>query len=203
MPIGPLLVLFGYACGSIPFGVLLARRAAVDVRRAGSGNIGAANVARTAGAALGLATLAADALKGALPALFARALTGDAAIVAATGVAAFLGHVFPVALRFAGGKGVATALGVLAVVCPLGAVGGVAAFAVVFALVRFVSLASIAGALAAPVAVAAAGCGESALAGSVVMTVVIVLRHRENLRRLRAGAEPRFALHKRRAAPEK
>jgi glycerol-3-phosphate acyltransferase PlsY len=201
--IGPLLVLFGYACGSIPFGVLLARRAAVDVRHSGSGNIGAANVARTAGALLGLATLVADVAKAALPAALARALTGDATIVAATGVAAFLGHVFPVTLRFAGGKGVATALGVLLVVCPLGAAGAVATFAAVFVLARFVSLASIAGALAAPVAVALAGGPAQAVEAALVMALVIVARHRENLVRLRAGTEPRFALHKKGASPDK
>jgi len=198
-----LLVLFGYTCGSIPFGVLLARRAAVDVRHAGSGNIGAANVARTAGAALGVATLVADALKGAVPALVAQALTGDPTLAAGAGLAAFVGHVFPIALGFAGGKGVATALGVLAVLCPLGAAGAVGVFALVFALGRWVSVASLAGAVAAPISIAAVGCAHAALEASIAMAVVILLRHRDNLRRLRAGAEPRFALHKNRAAPEK
>ncbi|HZP43942.1 MAG TPA: glycerol-3-phosphate 1-O-acyltransferase PlsY [Candidatus Binatia bacterium] len=203
MPAGPLLVLLGYACGSIPFGVLLARRVAVDVRRAGSGNIGAANVARTAGPALGLATLVADAAKGAVPTLVAGAATGDARVTAAAGLAAFLGHVFPVTLRFAGGKGVATALGVLAVLCPLGALAAVVTFAAVFAAARWVSLASIAAAATAPLATAALGCTRAALATAAVMAAVIAVRHRDNVRRLRAGTEPRFRLREKRAAPEK
>jgi glycerol-3-phosphate acyltransferase PlsY len=197
------LVVVGYLCGSVPWGVLLARRAGIDVRRTGSGNIGAANVARSAGIALGLATLAADAAKGALPVLLARWATGSAAVEAGTGLAAFAGHVFPVSLGFAGGKGVATALGVLAVLAPIAVAVGVAVFAGVLAVGRYVSLASVAGALAAPVAVAALGAPRPALLAACAMTAVIVARHRTNFVRLREGTEPRFVLHKRQAAPGK
>ena len=190
-----LLVVVGYLCGSVPFGVLLARRGGVDPRVAGSGNIGAANVARTAGVGLGVMTLVADALKGALPAL-ARALTDRPALAAAVGVAAFLGHLFPVTLGFAGGKGVATALGVLLTLAPLAAAAAVAVFVLVVRLTRYVSLASVLAALAAPLLVVLFAYPAPVLAASLVMTAFIALRHRDNFRRLRASTEPRLTLHK-------
>jgi glycerol-3-phosphate acyltransferase PlsY len=198
-----LLVVLGYLCGSVPWGVLLARRAGVDVRRTGSGNIGAANVARSAGLGLGLATLAADALKGAVPVVLAHSVGAGPAVAAAAGLAAFLGHVLPVTLGFAGGKGVATALGVLVALVPLAASVGVGVFLLVFLACRYVSLASVLAALAVPIAVAALGEPRAVLAAAAAMTAVIVLRHRGNFARLRAGTEPRFSLHKRQAAPEK
>jgi glycerol-3-phosphate acyltransferase PlsY len=196
-----LLIAFGYVCGSIPFGLLLARRAGVDVRRVGSGNIGAANVARSASTGLGVATLALDAAKGAAPVVLARWIANDV-VGAAAGLAAFLGHVFPLFLGLAGGKGVATALGVLAVLCPPAAAAGLALFVVVFAACRYVSAASIAGAVAATVVAFALSYPASVVATVVAMTLVIVARHRENLVRLRAGTEPRFML-KKQATPMK
>jgi glycerol-3-phosphate acyltransferase PlsY len=186
------LVLVGYVCGSIPFGVLLARRAGVDVRREGSGNIGATNVARTAGKLLGVATLLADGLKGALPVALARSLDASAGVSAATGLAAVLGHVYPLALRFAGGKGVATALGALLVLCPLAVLPAVAVFAAVVGVWRLVSLGSILGATAAAGAAMLLPYPRPVQASAAAMALVIVVRHRDNLRRLRAGTEPRF-----------
>ena len=151
------LVVLGYLAGCVPSGLLLGRRAGIDVRRSGSGNIGATNVARSAGAVLGLATLVADAAKGALPVLLARALDGRPAVATAAGVAAFLGHVFPVTLRFAGGKGVATALGVLLVISPLAVVCALGVFVVAFLLARYVSLASVLAAIVVPIATSALG----------------------------------------------
>jgi glycerol-3-phosphate acyltransferase PlsY len=194
-------VVLGYLAGSVPWGVLLARRAGVDVRTRGSGNIGAANVARTAGAALGAMTLAADVAKGALPVLLASGVGAGPAVVAATGLAAFLGHLFPATLRFAGGKGVATAFGVLLVLAPLAAAVAGAVFAVAFAIGRRVSVASLAGAVAAPLAAAVAPYPTPAVLVALAMSALIVLRHRDNLGRLRAGREPRFTLPKNRAAP--
>jgi glycerol-3-phosphate acyltransferase PlsY len=194
-------ILAGYLCGSIPFGLLLARRAGIDVRQAGSGNIGATNVARTAGARLGLATLVLDALKGALPTAAAAGLTGDTFTTAATGLAAFVGHVFPVTLGFAGGKGVATALGVLVVLCPWVALVAVALFAAVLALGRRVSAASIVGALVAPLAGALLGDPGPVVAATGAMAGIVVLRHRDNLRRLWDGTEPPLSLPKRQAPP--
>src|SRR6185369_15284983 len=144
------LVVLGYLAGCVPSGLLLGRRAGIDVRRHGSGNIGATNVARSAGALLGLATLVADAAKGALPVLVAGVLDGRPAVATAAGVAAFVGHVFPVTLRFAGGKGVATAVGVLLVIAPLALVCALVVFALTFLLTRYVSLGSVLAAIAVP-----------------------------------------------------
>ena len=196
-----LAIAFGYLCGSIPFGLLLARHAGVDVRRVGSGNIGAANVARSASTRLGLATLALDAAKGAVPVALARWLANDQ-VAACAGLAAFLGHVFPIYLRLAGGKGVATALGVLATLCPAVAGAALLTFVAVFAVSRYVSAASIAAALSTPVVAAAFAYPAAVLATIVAMTVVIVVRHRQNLGRLRAGTEPRFVLKKQAAPPK-
>jgi glycerol-3-phosphate acyltransferase PlsY len=194
------LVVLGYACGSIPFGVLFARAAGVDVRRAGSGNIGATNVARTAGAGLGILTLLADAGKGALPVLIASWMGTGPAVAAVAGFAAFIGHVYPPA-GGSGGKGVATALGVHAALCAPAAFVAVAVFAAVFAASRFVSVASVVGALAAPVTARLAGAPTAVVGASAAMSAVIALRHRDNFRRLRAGIEPRFTVHKRQAPP--
>jgi glycerol-3-phosphate acyltransferase PlsY len=195
------LVLLGYACGAVPWGLVLARRASVDVRRTGSGNIGAANVARTAGPLLGVATLAADVAKGALPVLVARRLGADAATEAVVGLAAFAGHVFPVTLGFNGGKGVATALGALAALAPYAALGGLSAFVAVFAVCRFVSVASLVGAVVAGLVAAALGASAPVVVTALAMAAVIVARHRDNLARLRAGTEPRFSLHRKQAPP--
>jgi glycerol-3-phosphate acyltransferase PlsY len=199
--VAPLLVVLGYLIGSIPFGLLLGRLAGVDVRRLGSGNIGAANVTRSAGGWLGLATLVADAAKGAAAVLAARAFGADASIVATTGVAAVLGHCYPITLRFAGGKGVATALGVMATLVPYVALAAAATFALAFALTRRVSVGSTLGALAAPAAALLLGESRAATIACAAVAAVIVVRHLDNLGRLRRGTEPRFTLPKRQAPP--
>ena len=195
------LIVLGYACGSVPWGLLLARRVGVDVRRTGSGNIGATNVARSAGLGLGVATLAADVLKGALPVLIARGFAAGPAVEASAGVAAFVGHVFPITLGFAGGKGVATALGVLVVLAPGAVAWAMTTFLVGFRPFRYVSLASVVAAATAPVAIVLLAYPRPTLVASLAMTAVIVVRHRANLGRLRAGTEPRFVLHKKQALP--
>jgi len=197
-----LLPALGYLCGTVPFGVLWARLAGVDVRRAGSGNIGAANVARTAGMALGLATLAADVLKGALHTVVAQRVGGDA-LAAATGLAAVLGHVFPVTLGFKGGKGVATALGALAMLAPGAALAGLATFAIAVATFGYVSVGSLLGGVVVPLAALALGAPAPTLAAAAAMAALILVRHRDNLHRLRAGTEPRVRLRKKQAAPGK
>jgi glycerol-3-phosphate acyltransferase PlsY len=199
--VAPLLVALGYLIGSIPFGFLLGRLAGVDVRRLGSGNIGAANVTRSAGAWLGLATLVADAAKGSVAVLAARAAGADAAVVATTGVAAVLGHCYPITLRFAGGKGVATALGMMVALVPRVALVAAATFALAFAVTRRVSVGSSLGALAAPVAALLLGETRAATLASAAVAAVIVVRHLDNLGRLRRGTEPRFTLPKRQAPP--
>jgi glycerol-3-phosphate acyltransferase PlsY len=192
------IVLLAYLLGSIPCGLVLTRAfAATDVRRYGSGNIGATNVARVAGWSLGLATLAADALKGWLPVYLARSLPAPAAgaetWATAAALLAFLGHLYPLYTRFrGGGKGVATGLGSFLLLAP-GAVAIVlAVFLVVFGIGRRVSAASLAAAAALPAAVLLTGQGGVVCTGAIVVTVFIFLRHAENIRRLRAGTEPEF-----------
>jgi glycerol-3-phosphate acyltransferase PlsY len=190
-----------YLCGAVPWGVLLARLAGVDPRRAGSGNIGASNVARTAGAALGIATLVLDVAKGTLPPWLAWRATDDVGFAAAAGVAAFVGHVFPVTLGFAGGKGVATALGVLLALCPPAAVVALLVFVLVFAVDRRASVASLAGTAVTAVTPALVGAPGVVAGAAVVMALVVAARHRDNLRRLRAGTEPRLRVHRKQASP--
>jgi glycerol-3-phosphate acyltransferase PlsY len=152
-----LLIFVAYLLGSIPTGLLLARRAGIDPRRSGSGNIGATNVARSAGVRIGLATLAGDATKGALPVMTARWLGLGEQLAASAGVAAVIGHIAPIGLRFRGGKGVATALGALSVLAPWTAAACVAVFAGVAWRHRLVSLASILATITAPAVLLATG----------------------------------------------
>jgi glycerol-3-phosphate acyltransferase PlsY len=197
-----LLIFVAYLLGSIPTGLLLARRAGIDPRRSGSGNIGATNVARSAGVRIGLATLAGDATKGALPVMTARWLGLGEPLAASAGVAAVIGHIAPIGLRFRGGKGVATALGALSVLAPWTAAACVAVFAGVAWRHRLVSLASILATITAPAVLLATGAPAGTTTAMAVVAVLIVLRHHENLRRLMAGTEPRLTLPKERAAPK-
>ncbi len=164
--------------GAVPFGWLLGRLAGVDVRKAGSGNIGATNVARTAGRSLGALTLALDAAKGALPAALGLWLDGDR-LGAGAGCAAVLGHVFSPFLGFRGGKGVATAAGVFAVLDPAALLIALTAFAFAFALARVVGVASVVGAGALAVAALGGGPEVSGLAG--FFAVLVAARHGSNL----------------------
>ncbi|HVH50449.1 MAG TPA: glycerol-3-phosphate 1-O-acyltransferase PlsY, partial [Candidatus Bathyarchaeia archaeon] len=146
------LLLISYLLGSIPFGVIFAKLfGGADVRKAGSGNIGATNVARVAGPAAGVLTLLLDAAKGWLAVWLAgRFMHGEAAFLVAAGFFALLGHCFPLWLRFRGGKGVATAAGVFAALCPEATVAALILFALVVWFWRYVSLGSLAAAAAIP-----------------------------------------------------
>jgi glycerol-3-phosphate acyltransferase PlsY len=184
------LVVVAYFCGSVPFGLLIARRfAGVDVREAGSGNIRATNVARVVGKKLGAVVLLLDALKGAAPVLAARLLIDGPWWHAAIALVAVLGHVFPVWLKFKGGKGVATAAGVLAVLLPWSALAGFAVWGVVMLVMRVSSVGSLLGAAVAVGLAMALGAPVEyqALAGMLVL--VIVWTHRENVKRLIKGKE--------------
>jgi glycerol-3-phosphate acyltransferase PlsY len=188
------LAVLGYLSGSVPYGLLLTRMfRGADVRASGSGNIGATNVARVAGAPLGALVLILDALKGALPVLLARAVSPDAVAPALVGLAAFAGHVAPPWLGFRGGKGVATALGVLAVLAPWAALAAVAAFGLLFALFRVSSVGSLGGGLAA---VLVAWCVEGTPRPAAWLTtglfLLILWTHRGNLGRLLRRREPRL-----------
>jgi glycerol-3-phosphate acyltransferase PlsY len=180
----------GYLLGSIPFGLLLTRLFGLgDIRRIGSGNIGATNVLRTGKKGLALATLLLDGGKGAAAALLARELDPNLAYFAAG--AAFLGHLFPVWLRFKGGKGVATFLGIeLALFWPLGLLCCVAWFLTALTF-RFSSLAALAAAALAPLAALLFGFNALAFL-SLLIALLIFQRHAANIRRLLDGSEPRI-----------
>ena len=186
------VILVAYVAGSIPTGVLLGRAAGVDVRREGSGNIGATNVARTAGRTLGILTLIGDALKGLLPVLLARALGLDEAAVAAAAVATLCGHVFSMFLRLRGGKGVATGVGALLGLAPASLPIPLVIFAATIAATRIVSLASILAVLLTPLAVFFYRYPPPTTAAAIAMALLILYRHRENMSRLLAGTERRF-----------
>ena len=187
-----LLLLFAYVCGSVPTGVWLSRRHGVDPRDVGSGNIGATNVARAIGVSGGVLTLVGDAVKGILPVLIARRLGFSVPVVALTGLAAFLGHLYSCFLGFDGGKGVATALGVLLGLAPATLLVIVPIFLVAASLSRYVSLASLAAAAVTPLLLLVRGYPPAIVGVGVVIAVLIVVRHRDNIRRLRFGTEARL-----------
>jgi glycerol-3-phosphate acyltransferase PlsY len=184
----------GYLCGSIPFGVLLTRWVkGIDVRAQGSGNIGATNVARAAGGRLAVVVLVLDALKGALPILAVRsAVAGSVRLQVLVGLAAFLGHVFPVWLRFRGGKGVATALGVLCVMAPGAAAAGFGTYLVVLAATRVSALGSLLGGLVSVGAAFVLDGSEEVGWLATVLFVLMLWTHRANIHRLARRAERRL-----------
>lgn len=185
-----LWIVIGYLLGSIPFGLLLTRMIGIDIRSVGSGNIGTTNVLRTGNKGLAAATLLLDAGKGAAAVLLGREFGGlEAGMLA--GVAAFLGHCYPVWLKFRGGKGVATFLGVALAAVPLAGVIGLLAWLAGAAATRFSSVGGMTAAAALPVAAWALGAPHSAIA-LAVMAVVLVWKHRENIARLREGTESRI-----------
>jgi len=192
-----LLVAAGYLAGSIPFGYLAGRLLLdVDVRAVGSGNIGATNVARAGGRRLGIAVLLLDAAKAIVPILIARRVLGAGPEgelgVVAVAVAAFAGHLFPVWLGFRGGKGVATGFGIFAVLSPWGAIAGGAAYGVAYAATRISSVGSLAGTAVCVIGtfVVLDPSRPTPWAG-LCIGLLILLRHRDNVRRLLSGEEGR------------
>jgi len=191
-----LAVAAGYLLGSIPFGLLLTRAAGLgDVRNIGSGNIGATNVLRTGHKGLAALTLVLDALKGTAAVLIGHWIgaLGGVAILASllAGLAAFLGHIFPVWLGFRGGKGVATYIGVLLGIDWRAALGFCVVWLLVAALTRYSSLSALVAALAVPVGLLA--IGESATGVlAAALSLMLIYKHRANIRRLAAGEEPRI-----------
>jgi glycerol-3-phosphate acyltransferase PlsY len=187
-----LVTILAYLLGSVPTGVVVSRIAGVDVRSVGSGNVGATNVSRAAGRGAGLLTLFCDIGKGLAAVALAGWLGTTSISRQLAAVAALLGHAFPVFLRFSGGKGVATGFGVCLALVPQAMILPVVLFAVTFGATRIVSVASIVGALTTPVSMAVMGAGWPDIVVGVLLGMVILERHQDNLRRLRAGAEPRF-----------
>ena len=209
-----IVAVMAYLLGSIPFGYLLVRIfRGEDIRLTGSGNIGATNVARSGAKGLGIATLILDALKGALAVWLAAVLAGSKynlcgdfiqhpcalalRMMSLAALFAVLGHVFPVWLRFKGGKGVATALGVFCVLFPAAILVALAIFILTVIVTRYVSLGSILGAIAFPVAayfLQSTDAVSLLLASSV--SLIVVLKHHQNISRLLSGTESRFGSSK-------
>lgn len=183
----------GYLVGSVPVAWLIVRWVTgQDLRRRGSGNVGATNALRSTGWRAGALVAILDIAKGALAAAMGGAVTGSQAGSAAAGVAALVGHAYPVWLGFHGGKGVAPAAGVFALLTPLPAGVSVLAFFVVALTTRLVSLASLAGALILVATVVGLGASNEAAAAAAAASGLIVWRHRDNIGRLAAGTEPRL-----------
>lgn len=191
-----------YLVGSIPFGFVVARLSGVaDIRRHGSGNIGATNVLRTLGWLPALGVLALDAAKGTVAVLLMRWLGGGLEWQTLAGIVAMGGHTWPVLLRFRGGRGVATGMGVLLGLNPLAALASALVFVAVVALTRYVSLGSMLAVLPAVVVLwLDGGTGAEALLASLG-AALIIWRHRPNIQRLLAGTEHKFSPHGSTAAP--
>jgi glycerol-3-phosphate acyltransferase PlsY len=203
-----LLVIVAYLIGSIPFGYLIVRmRGGGDVRRTGSGGTGATNVSRRAGKAAGILTLILDALKGASAVVLAgvalsqhRATVNVKWVVAAAAIAAIAGHIFPVWLRFRGGKGVATAAGAFFMVAPFALLCAGIVFVAVVSLTRYVSLASLVAVISMPfflwlqkLLVQPAADIKPPLTAAVIGALLIIFAHRGNIARLRSGSESKFS----------
>ena len=202
---GPVAAVAAYLLGSLPWSYLIVRlHRGIDVRTIGSRSAGATNVLRASGKWAALLALLLDAAKGTAAVVLARALEVGAWWLAAAAAAAVAGHVFPLFLGFRGGKGVATAAGVLAPLVPWAALGALAVFVVMVAWKRYVSLGSVSAAAALPLAVGAgwwygayptsggADPGPALVAGTAAIAVLVIVKHRANLARLRAGTESRL-----------
>ena|SRR5919198_4446966 len=186
------LILFAYLSGSIPTGYIVGWLVGVDVRKTGSGNIGATNVTRVLGKKQGLLTLIADIAKGFMPVFVAVQLHSSVTATAFVAVAAFLGHLYPIFLKFKGGKGVATALGAFLGVAPIASLILIALFAAIVLSSRIVSLSSMIAAAAAPVVLWFFSYPLVLIGMSAFFAAMIIVRHRTNIKRLLAGTEPKL-----------
>lgn len=188
---GLLSIVIAYFLGSIPFGYLLTRLATGrDVRQSGSGNIGATNVLRTAGRKLGIATLALDIAKGTLAVVTAQWLTGDANVMAIAALAVCVGHVFPVFLKFQGGKAVATFAGAFGYLMPIPLLATIVLFVVAVIVSKQVSLGSILGALMFPIgAWLILHPSWVELFAAFASSALVIYRHKSNIQRIQAGTE--------------
>lgn len=187
---GAVTLLLAYLLGSVPFGVILGRAwTGVDIRKHGSGNIGATNVLRTLGLRFALATFVLDALKGVLPVLLARAAGQGPGVAALAGIAAVAGHNWPVFLSFRGGKGIATSWGFITAAAPAAGLAFALVWIAVVIVTHYASLGSMIGAAAAPIVCLLVGASWQYVAACVVIAVFAVIRHGANIRRLLAGNE--------------
>jgi glycerol-3-phosphate acyltransferase PlsY len=186
------VIVAAYLLGSIPFALLMARRAGADLRAVGSGNLGAANVMRVSGVRSGVMVALLDVAKGAASVWLADRLSGGSAAPAVAGLAAILGHVYPVWLKFRGGKGVATACGVFSVLTPAAMPAALVVFVATVWLTKYISAGSILATMALPPIAYAVGSPLPAVVSALLAATLIVFRHRSNLWRLRAGTERRL-----------
>jgi glycerol-3-phosphate acyltransferase PlsY len=187
-------IFLGYLTGSVPFAYLLARRAGIDVRRAGSGNVGAANVLRTTGTWRGVIVMALDVTKGIAAVAMAYIIAGSVVLAAVTGAAAVVGHIYPVWLRFHGGKGVAVAAGVFTMLSPAATGIAAALFLITVTMTRYISLGSIAASIALPSAAWLVGEPRAVVLSATGTAALILFRHRGNVSRLRSGTERRMGV---------
>lgn len=194
-------VLAAYLLGAIPFGYLAGRLRGVDIRTLGSRNVGATNVFRTLGKPIGIAVMVLDIAKGVAAAVLARVITDDPWPLIAAG-AAVAGHVYPLWLRFRGGKGVAVGGGVAIGLVPLAALVLVPVWVLVIALTRYVSLGSIIVAVAFAPTVWALGYGTASVVFAVIVGLAVIWRHHANIRRLVRGEELRLDLTRRRRSAQ-
>ena len=187
-----IVIAAAYLIGSIPTGLLLGKAYGIDVRKEGSGNIGATNLYRTVGRKVGIITLIGDCLKGFLPVLLLKFSALPPEFAAWVGLAAFCGHVFSLFLKFKGGKGVATALGVFLALAPLAVAIAIALFAVLMFFWRYVSLGSISAAAVMPLVVFLLGENRAVTSVTFIIAVIVIWRHHENIKRLLSGSENKF-----------
>jgi glycerol-3-phosphate acyltransferase PlsY len=187
------LILLAYLLGSLSFGLLMARLyGGADLRRSGSGNIGATNVVRSLGKTAGLLTLVGDAAKGLVAVWLAQAWGHASLLPAVAACVAVLGHMFPLYHGFRGGKGVATALGVLLPILPLPLLGGLLVWLVVVAIWRYVSAGSILAALVVPLLAVLWSYPWPLVLAAVLIALLVLYKHWDNLHRLRQGSEAKF-----------
>ena len=187
-------ILIAYLIGSIPVGIILAKMKGADPRKVGSGNIGATNVMRAAGKKIGILTLVGDILKGLIPTLAAIYYRQPYLLIAAIGLATFLGHLFPLYLKFKGGKGVATAVGVYLALSPLAILINVVIFILVLFKWRYVSLGSLIGTGIVPFTMIALKAPAEYVYLSFVVGVLIFVKHKDNIKRLLKGAEHKISV---------
>jgi glycerol-3-phosphate acyltransferase PlsY len=188
------VVLAAYLLGSIPFALILARRWGSDLRAVGSGNLGATNVMRASGVRAGVLVAILDMTKGAVSVWLAARISDGAPLPAAAGLAAIIGHIYPVWLRFRGGKGVATACGVFSILTPLAVPPALAIFAAAVWLTKYISLGSVLASMALPPIAYALGSPAPAVMAAAAASAFIVFRHRSNLVRLFTGTERRVGI---------
>jgi glycerol-3-phosphate acyltransferase PlsY len=187
------LVVLSYLLGSVPVGIIVAKlMGGADPRESGSGNIGATNINRTLGKGAGIITLIGDMCKGAAPVYYAIYHVGGSDLISLVALAAILGHLFPIYLGFKGGKGVATGFGVLIVVSPLAALICALVFATILFFTRYVSLGSMYAAVTMPLALALVPGKLYFAPVSILIAMLIVFKHKENIKRLRERTENRF-----------